>query len=88
MRLGAEHGDAQMRRPVALQQFLDRAHPGHAIADDNQMFAGVRGDIHVLLRKAMGGAESETRAARRITSAATAMAPLRTSSPTLSLATA
>ena len=41
MRLGAEHGDVvQLGRQ--LEQFLDRAHAGHAVADHDQRLPGGR----------------------------------------------
>jgi hypothetical protein len=40
MRLGAEDRDAETLAARQLQQFLDRAHAGHAVADHHQMFAG------------------------------------------------
>jgi hypothetical protein len=43
MRLGAEHGDVvQLGRD--LDQLLERAHAGHAVADHHQH--GARGDTH------------------------------------------
>ena len=46
MRLGAEHGDAIAVRLVTGQQFLDRAHAGHAVADDDEMFSRVCDHVH------------------------------------------